>query len=127
MRRPTNWSLSLLLIVLGCSLIAFPQQRADALLATTAIAAAALVGSGLLLFIRRPFTFWVALAAGLLTILLAGASPLLNRQLVPMPWLTAVIGVLVTLRVLLAQSLERRTRERQLASGSDEDAPDPRV
>ena len=122
--RPSHWSLSVLLIVLGCSLVAFPAQRAQALAPTTFLVSGSLVLAGLALFLRRPFTFWLAIGAGLLAVLMAVVSLVMRRELVPVPWLTLAVGLVVTLRVLLAQSMDRNMRQRMADAAAEQDEED---
>lgn len=111
-------SLALLMVLLGIMLIYFSRQS-GAVPAPTYIAAGALCGAGAFLFSQRPIAYWVALGAGLLTFSLAILSALLRRDLVPTPIITGVMGLLVTMRVLLARTFERRLRERMAARAAE--------
>ena len=110
--RASPWSLALLMIVLGVSLGYFARQQGFDATPTTYVVAGSLIGAGLLTLLSRPFAMWLALAAGLLTIGASVASYPLHRDLVPTPPITALMGLLVTARVLLARGLERRARDR---------------
>jgi len=122
--RSANWSLAVLLVVFGASLLYFSPQPARTLPIATFGVSGALVGSGVLVLTGRLFAFTAALVSGILTLAVALAALLLKRPLVPMPTITLVIGALVTLRMLLARSqakhaLEHAVRRRRY---DDEDS-----
>ena len=120
--RSSPWSLGLLLAVMGVSLIYFSRQPATVqpVMPTTYAVSVVLIVTGLLQFLKRPVMYWFALGAGLLTIAVSGVSFLLRKELVPTPIVTALIGLLVTFRVLLAQSFERREAAREAARRLEE-------
>ena len=108
------------MIVLGVSLGYFARQSGFHAPPTTWVVSGALIGAGLLVLVRRPFATWIALGAGLLTVAVSLASFPAHRELVPTPPITALMGILVTARVLLARSLEARHKQRE-ADRKEED------
>jgi FtsH-binding integral membrane protein len=122
--RPSPWSLSLLMLILGVSLAYFARQSGIATPPATYISAGALIVGGVVLVVHRPVGLRVALIAALLTVALSLASFVMRRELVPTPPITLLMGLLVTARVLLARSIENRNRERRdLTSTSPTDEP----
>jgi uncharacterized membrane protein (UPF0136 family) len=122
--RPSPWSLSLLMLILGVSLAYFARQSGIATPPATYISAGALIVGGVVLAVHRPLGLRLALIAALLTVVLSLASFVMRRELVPTPPITLLMGLLVTARVLLARSIENRNRERRdLTSTSPTDEP----
>jgi hypothetical protein len=70
-----------------------------------AIAGALVVGGGLL-FLRRPFAWWIAVAAAIVTVVSGMVAQLGRPQWgLPMPpLLSVVVGLYVILRLLVARS-----------------------
>lgn len=75
------------------------------------LAAAALAAGGIALFIRRPTSFWIALAGTLVTVGCAVASFALHREIgLPLPpILGLVLGLYICFRLLFARSALRPT------------------
>lgn len=123
MRSP--WSVGILMIVMGgIGLSGFSGQRPSGIVPY--LIAGLLIGGGATLFLRRPFAFWVALAA---SVVLA-VSGLLARFGYPMlalpipPILSIVVGLYLCLRVLMAKSaLKPRKRQGADSLGDDSSSP----
>jgi FtsH-binding integral membrane protein len=123
--RPSPWSLTLLMLVLGVSLAYFARQPGMVTPPTTYISAGALILGGVVLAVHRPVGLRVALIAALLTVALSLASFVVRRELVPTPPITLLMGLLVTARVLLARSIEKRDRERRGSAPANVPGDDP--
>jgi hypothetical protein len=111
--RPSPWSLSLLMLVLGVSLAYFGRQSGQVTPPATYVTAGALIVGSVVLAVHRPLGLRVALIAALLPIVFSVASFVVHRDLVPTPQATLLLGLLVTVRVLLARSFEKRDREKR--------------
>lgn len=116
--RPSPWSLSLLMLLLGVSIAYFARQPGVVTPPATYITAGALIVGGVVLAVHRPWGLRVALVAALLTVVLSLASFAVRRELVSTPPITLLMGLLVTARVLLARSIEKRDRERHRAAAT---------
>ena len=123
--RSANWSLAVLLLVFGASLVYFHPQSAEPLPIATYPVAGALVASGVLVLTGRLFALTAALVSGVLTMAVALAALLTKRPLVAMPAITLLIGAMVTLRMLLARSMARSAHERSLHRRHHDDAGGP--
>jgi len=118
------WSVGILMIVMGgIGITGFGQQHAVGP-APYAIAGLLVIG-GALLFLRKPFAFYPAIAASALLALSSVLGYLHHPELglpVP-PMLSLVIGLYLCFRVLLVRSTLQPRKKRAFLS--DEELPAP--
>lgn len=107
--RPSPWSIGVVMIVLGAGSVVFAGTHGVSPTASSVAAAAALSIGGVALLLRRPLSFWIALAAALVTIGFAAASFLIHREVgLPLPPIVSlVLGIYIFVRVLLVKSALR--------------------
>ncbi len=105
----SGWSVGLVMIMMGALCVrGFGAPYAPS--SAGWLIAGVLIGCGALLFLRRPFAWWAAIAAAALTIL-TGLLALAGRPqwaLPAPPPLSIVVGLYMMLRLLIARSYFRR-------------------
>jgi hypothetical protein len=101
----TSWSLGPLFIVVGGIAISPLGTRVGPLTPVALGIAAALVVAGALFLIKRPFAFWVGIAAAGLTALTGLAAQLGHPAwaLPIAPWLSIVLGIYLAVRTVTAR------------------------
>lgn len=102
----TSWSLGPLFIVVGGIAITPLGARTGPLTPFAIFVAAALVAAGVLFLTKRPFAFWVGIAAASLAALtglvaLAGYPQL---ALPLKPWMSIVLGIYLGVRTVTARA-----------------------
>jgi hypothetical protein len=125
------WSVGILMVAMGgLSVGGIGMQRQVSLVGWAL--AGLLIVSGALLFLRRPFVYWLALAASILTAA-TGAIALLGRPswaLPVPPGLSIGVGIYLGLRVMMAKAAQPRrgflprSDEADQADQADQDRPE---
>ena len=110
--RMSQWTLAILLCLFGIMLIYFSRQGDSPPHPLTYICGGLLILAGAAVFLRRSFAYYLALGAGLFTLGVALGSFVVKQELVPTPPVTAVMGLLVSVRVVVSRSFERREERR---------------
>lgn len=101
----SGWSVGILMIAMGgLSIGGFGAQHSPTRIGW--MIAGLLIGAGGLLFLRRPFVWWVALAAALITLasgfVAQAGKP--DWSLPVPPLLAIVVGVYLVLRLVMARA-----------------------
>jgi hypothetical protein len=101
----TSWSLGPLFIVVGAIAISPFGTRTGPLTPVALFVAAALVAAGALFLTKRPFAFWVGIAAaGLATLTGIVALAGLPQFALPIkPWMSIVLGIYLGIRTITAR------------------------
>ncbi len=101
----TSWSLGPLFIVVGGIAISPLGTRTGPLTPVALFVAAALVAAGALFLAKRPFAFWVGIAAAGLAVL-TGIVALAGKPQLALPikpWMSIVLGIYLGVRTVTAR------------------------
>ena len=102
--RPSPWTVGLLMVLVGgMGLSGFGQPHV--LTPAAYVIAGVLLVGGVTMFLRRPFAFWVAIAAALL-LTASGLAAFLHHPQLSMPihpGISVVVGLYLCLRAVIAR------------------------
>ena len=119
--RPSPWSVGLIMILMGGIGVSGFGQGAPLSPAAYAVSGALVVG-GAAMFLRRPFSFYVAITAALLLSASGLAAMLHHPELVlPVhPAISVVVGFYLCLRAVIARPGLRPPSSRAVPSENDQ-------